>query len=393
MNFEQSEDRRMLADSLDRFISDASGIDRRNNDAYGSVGFSLNLYKQVAELGALAALFPEANGGLGGTGFDVATVFESIGRGILPGPFLEALIVGQAIITSDAERYTKLLSQVISGDLLVCFAHDEPGSHYELANVTTVAEKHPSGWLLSGRKSVARYMGSSDLLLVSARTSGDQHDREGISLFLVKSNTPGIQSQSYQCFDGGQAADVTFHNVAIPDDCLLGALGEGYTTLERIYGYASLALSAEALGAMDVAKHQTLDYLRTRKQFGAAIGTFQSLQHRMADVLLEVEQARSAVINASYAIDAVAAGPVREQALSAAKYTTGTIGTRVAEEGIQLHGGIGMTWELPLAHFAKRLVMINHQFGDEDFHLARYIELSRLSESAAPAVHSPVHQH
>ena len=216
----------------------------------------------------------------------------------------------------------------------------------------------------------------ADLLLVSARTAGAPFDTAGISLFLVDGNAAGISKRDYSCFDGGRAAELTLDNVALGADALLGAEGQGYGVLEQVQGYALLALSAEALGAMDVAKQHTLEYLQTRKQFGVAIGTFQALQHRMADLLLEVEQVRSTVINAADAIDN-AQGVERAKLLAAAKYTVGYVGTLVAEESIQMHGGIGMTWELALAHYAKRLVMIDHQFGDEDHHLARFMQLSQ----------------
>lgn len=230
------------------------------------------------------------------------------------------------------------------------------------------------GWVLNGAKGVVAFGEKADLLLVSARTSGSQYDEAGISLFLVPGNAAGIQKRGYNRIEGGRAAELVLDKVQVGADALLGEEGRGLSLLERVSGYAVLALTAEAVGAMDVAKDQTLEYLRTRKQFGVPIGSFQALQHRMADLLLEVEQARSAVINAAAAIadeDRVA----REKALSAAKYSIGRIGTLVAEESIQMHGGIGMTWELPLAHYAKRLVMIDHQFGDEDHHLSRYIAL------------------
>ena len=212
------------------------------------------------------------------------------------------------------------------------------------------------------------------LLLVSARTAGAEDEADGISLFLVPGDAQGIARRGYQNIDGGRAAELTLDGVRVGADALLGTEGQGAAVLEHATGWGLLALAAESLGAMEVAKRDTLEYLRTRKQFGVPIGSFQALQHRMADLLLDVEQARSAVINAAAAIgdgDRV----VREKALSAAKYSIGRIGTRVAEESIQLHGGIGMTWELPLSHYAKRLVMIDHQLGDEDHHLARYIAL------------------
>lgn len=376
MNFEHTEDRRMLADTLNRFVSEQYGIEQRNQLAYGQEGHSPALYAQFAELGTIGALFPEDAGGFGGAGFDISVVFEALGRGLVAEPLLDALVVGQALIAAGSESQKVKLQDIIAGDLICALAHDEPGSHYELNNVSTTATQTASGWVLNGTKGVVALGEKADLLLVSARTGGSQLDASGISLFLVDGSAAGLSKRGYQRFEGGRAADITLSNVQVPADALVGAQGKGYAVLEHISGYALLALASESLGAMDVAKQHTLEYLQTRKQFGVAIGTFQALQHRMADVLLEIEQARSAVINAASAVD-TAQGVAKEKALSAAKYTVGYVGTKVAQESIQLHGGIGMTWELPLAHYAKRLVMIDHQFGDEDHHLARFIALGQ----------------
>lgn len=376
MNFEHTEDRRMLADTLNRFVSEQYGIEHRNQLAYGQEGHSPTLYAQFAELGTIGALFPEDAGGFGGAGFDISVVFEALGRGLVAEPLLDALVVGQALIAAGSESQKAKLQDIIAGDLICALAHDEPGSHYELNNVSTTATQTASGWVLNGTKGVVALGEKADLLLVSARTGGSQLDASGISLFLVDGSSAGLSKRGYQRFEGGRAADITLSNVQVPADALVGAQGKGYALLEHISGYALLALASESLGAMDVAKQHTLEYLQTRKQFGVAIGTFQALQHRMADVLLEIEQARSAVINAASAVD-TAQGVAKEKALSAAKYTVGYVGTKVAQESIQLHGGIGMTWELPLAHYAKRLVMIDHQFGDEDHHLARFIALGQ----------------
>jgi len=376
MNFTHTEDRRMLADSLNRFVAEQYGIEHRNQLAYGDEGHSPTLYAQFAELGAIGALFPEAAGGFGGSGFDISVVFEALGRGLVAEPLLDALVVGQALIAAGTESQKAKLDDIIAGGLLCALAHDEPGSHYELNHVSTTATKSASGWVLNGAKGVVAFGEKADLLLVSARTAGGPLDESGISLFLVDGSAAGVTKRGYQRFEGGRAADITLNNVQVPADAMLGAEGKGYAVLERISGYALLALAAEALGAMDVAKQSTLEYLQTRKQFGVAIGTFQALQHRMADLLLEVEQMRSAVINAADAIDN-AEGVAQQKTLSAAKYTAGYVGALVAEESIQMHGGIGMTWELPLAHYAKRLVLLDHQFGDEDHHLARFIALGQ----------------
>ncbi|KQR41473.1 acyl-CoA dehydrogenase family protein [Acidovorax sp. Leaf160] len=376
MNFVHTEDRRMLADTLNRFVAEQYGIEHRNQIAYGDEGHSPALYAQFAELGAIGALFPEAVGGFGGSGFDISVVFEALGRGLVAEPLLGALVVGQALIAAGNDAQKQRLEDIVAGGTLAALAHDEPGSHYELANVAATATRNASGWTLNGAKSVVAFGEKADLLLVSARTSGNAFDASGISLFLVNGQAAGIARRGYGRIDGGRAAELAFTDVQVGADALLGQEGQGHGVLEHIQGYALLALAAEALGAMDVAKQSTLEYLQTRKQFGVVIGTFQALQHRMADLLLEVEQMRSAVINAADAIDN-AQGVARQKMLSAAKYTAGYVGALVAEESIQLHGGIGMTWELPLSHYAKRLVLIDHQFGDEDHHLGRFMALAQ----------------
>lgn len=376
MNFEHTEDRRMLADSLDRFIAEQYAFGARDRIAQSDVGLSREHWSQLAEIGALGALFPEDVGGFGGAGFDVAVVFESLGKGLVVEPFLGALLVGRAIAQAGTAAQKEGIAALIDGSTIAALAHEEPGSHYEATRVATRAERFSEGWTLNGAKAVVQQGENAGLLLVSARTHGADDDAEGISLFLVPGDAPGMAWRGYRKIDGGRAAELTLQGVRVGADALLGAEGAGAAVLEHALGWGLLALAAESLGAMDVAKRDTLEYLRVRKQFGVPIGSFQALQHRMADLLLEIEQARSAVINAAAAIDG-GERIGREKALSAAKYSIGRIGTRVAEECIQLHGGIGMTWELPLAHFAKRLVMIDHQLGDEDHHLARYIALGQ----------------
>ncbi|MGF6880246.1 acyl-CoA dehydrogenase family protein [Paraburkholderia sp. MM5477-R1] len=375
MNFQHTEDRRMLADTLNRFVREQYGFAKRDALARSDSGFSRELWVRFAELGVVGALFDESDGGFGGQGFDIAVVFESLGRGLVVEPFLGALVVGHALAQAGSDVQKALIAGLIEGHAVATFAHHEPGSHYELAKVATRAVLGSNGWVLTGNKAVVQQGAEADFFLVSARTSGAADAEEGISLFIVPRETEGVALRGYGKIDGGRAAEICLNEVCLPDAALLGERDAGFTALEHSIGAGVLALCAEALGAMEVAKEHTLEYLRTRKQFGVAIGSFQALQHRMADLLLEIEQARSAVINAAAAFGA--SRVERERALSAAKYTIGRVGAQVAEESIQLHGGIGMTWELPLAHYAKRLVMIDHQLGDEDHHLERYITLHR----------------
>ena len=380
MNFEYTEEQRMLADSLNRFIAEQYGFETRDRIAKSPEGFSRKIWQQFADIGVIGALFREADDGFGGGGFDIAVVFEALGRGLVVDPLLgSAVLAGEAIATAGNQAQKAVLAEIIAGSAIAAFAHDEPGTHYELARVQTRAEPSAGasggGWLLNGAKAAIAQGEQADLFVVSARTSGAADDEAGISLFLLPANTPGLTVRGNPAIDGGRVAELTLDGVKLGPDALLGEEGRGHAILERAIGRGVLALCAESLGAMEAAKAATLDYLRTRKQFGVLIGSFQALQHRMADLLLEIEQARSTVINAAAALDADRI--TRERALSAAKFSIGRIGALVAEECIQIHGGIGMTWELPLAHYAKRLVMIDHQLGDEDHHLQRYIQLGR----------------
>jgi alkylation response protein AidB-like acyl-CoA dehydrogenase len=374
MDFKHTDDRRMLADLLTRYIAEQYPIDTRHRIAASVPGYSPAHLAKFAELGVTGALFTQEQGGFAGCGFDLTVVFEALGAALVLEPLLATVLAGSAIAHAGAAAHARTLASLIDGSRVATLAHEEPDSHYELQRVATRARRDSETYVLDGHKAVVPFGGQAQWLVVSARTCGELADAQGISLFLVPADAPGLRIRSYPNIDGTRAAEVFLRQVRVPHSALLGAQGQGLASLEHAVGRGIVALCAEAVGIMDAAKKSTIEYLQTRRQFGKAIGSFQALQHRMADVALEIEQARSALINAAAALgeqDRV----TRERALSAAKYTVGRVGTRVAEECIQLHGGIGMTWELPLSHHAKRLVMIDHQLGDEDHHLARYIEL------------------
>ena len=387
MNFTHTEDRRMLADTLGRYVAEQVGFEARMAAAASPEGFSRARWAALAELGAVGALFTEADGGYGGAGFDIAVVFEALGAGLVLEPFLPALMAGSALAHAGSHGQKTLLAPLMAGEHVATLAHEEPGSFHELQHVATRAERHGDGWVLQGHKTAVPLGDQADWLLVSARTAGATTAAQGISLFVVPADAPGLVRRGLPTHDGGRVADVMFNQLRLPASALLGGeahAGEGLATLEHAVGRGLLALCAESLGAMEVAKRMTIEYLQTRKQFGVPIGSFQALQHRMATVLLEIEQARSAVINAAAALDG-SERIARERALSAAKVSIGRIGTLVAEEAIQLHGGIGMTWELPLSHYAKRLVLIDAQLGDEDHHLQRFIALGAALGASAGA--------
>lgn len=380
MNFEVTDEQRMLADTLARFVAEQYGFATRERNARSPEGFDRAMWRRFGELGAIGALFAPEHGGFGGSGDDIAVVFEQLGRGLVVEPFLGALVAGRVLALAGNETQRAELVRLIDGETVVALAHGEPDSRYEPARVAATAMRAGDGWRLNGAKAVVLFGAAADGFVVSARTSGEVAAEHGISLFWVPRGTPGLALRDYALIDGGRGAEVMLGDVKLASDALIGAVDGGFATLETALGAGLLALSAEALGAMQTAFCATLEYLRTRRQFGVPIGSFQALQHRMADLAIDIEQVRSAVINAAAALDASRAA--RERALSAAKHTAGQVGARLAREAVQLHGGIGMTWELPLSHYAKRLVMIDHQFGDEDHHLARYIALGRTSTQA-----------
>jgi hypothetical protein len=375
MDFNHTDDRRMLAETLGRFVAGHADPLARAAAARSAPGYDPELWTRFAELGVIGALFGPDDGGFGGAGFDIMVVFEALGAGLVPAPFLSTLLAGRALAAA-GERAEEI-EALIAGTAVIAFAHQEGDAGYDLDHVATRAERDGDGWRLTGAKSVIADAEGATSLLVSARTSGDVGDRGGVSLFLVPVDAAGLTVRGYPCVDGGRAAEVLIEGVALPAAALVGDEEKGADAIAEAVAAGLVALCAEALGAMAVVRDATLDYLRTRVQFGEAIGRNQALQHRMATLLIEIEQARSAVINAAAALDGPATA--RERMLSAAKYTIGRTGILVAEEAIQLHGGIGMTWELPMTHFAKRLMMIDHQLGDEDHHLARYAALSRAA--------------
>ncbi|WP_406647769.1 acyl-CoA dehydrogenase [Aliisedimentitalea scapharcae] len=375
MNFDLTEERQMLQDTLRRFLSDRYTTDVRNRIIDSDTGFSTELWAQLAELGIVGALFSEAQGGFGGAGFDITTVFEELGRAGVVEPFLDTAILGGGLVASlgNADQQV-LVERVIAGDLHLALAHSEPTARYDLNRVMVSATVSGDAVRLKGRKSVVVNAEAAEFLIVSAREGGAVDDCDGISLFLVPRETAGVIVRGYPLLAGGRAAEVEFEDVVVPESARLGTAGTAYTALAERAAAASVALAAETLGAMETATELTRRYLQTRQQFGRPIGSFQALQHRMADLWIEMEQARSATINAA---GHLADQPhMRDLHVAAARNLIGRAGRLVAEDTIQLHGGIAMTREYELAHIAKRIVMADHRFGDTDYQLEQFIALS-----------------
>lgn len=375
MEFNLSEERQMLADTSRRFIADRYDIKTRHANAKLEEGFNRKTWADLADLGLIGALLPPEVGGFGGTGEDIAVIFESLGRGLVVEPFLATGILGAGpLADAGTDKQKALLEDVVAGKLLLALAHGEPDSRYEMASVGTSAEKSGDGWKITGNKAVVLNGDTADKLVVSARTSGNKTDTDGISLFLIDAATTGVSRRGYGTVDGGRAAEITFDGVTVDANALIGQEGAGYALLEATHARGVVALAAESVGALEVCRDTTLDYMKTRKQFGRSIGSFQALQHRMVDLCIEIEQARSAILLAVSTLedDRLA----REINVSAAKNLIGRVNRLVAEETIQIHGGMAMTWEYAVGHYAKRLTMIDHQLGDTDYHLQRYIDLS-----------------
>jgi alkylation response protein AidB-like acyl-CoA dehydrogenase len=379
MDFNYSDEQIALQETLRRFIDRDYGFDRRRTLAGSTLGFSAEAWAQYADLGLLSLPFPEEFGGLGGTAVDVMLVMELIGRGLLLEPFLSAIVMCGGLIRDAGAGTLKrtLLPRIGAGEIKLALACYEAAGRYDLSQVACGATRGSDGsWRLSGHKTVVLDAPSADFFLVTARSGGAAHEARGISVFLVGRESAGLTLIAYPTQSGSRAADVRLEDVALGADALIGTAGQGLALVERAVDRGVAALCAEAVGIIAALNEATLNYLKTRKQFGVPIGKFQALQHRMADMFIAAEQARSmAVIAAVYADSEDAAE--RRRAVSGAKAYIGQAARLVGQQAVQLHGAMGVVDELIVSHYFKRLTMIDLSLGDADFHLARFSELLR----------------
>ena len=377
MDFDLTEEQRLLDETVRRLVKDEYGFEKRKGYKASAEGFSRKLWARYAEIGLLGLPFAEEHGGFGGSAVESMIVMESFGRGLVLEPYLAGVILAGGIVAAlgSAAQKRTILPPLAEGKLMLAFAHGEPHSRYALADVETSAARDGSGYVLSGKKAVVLHGDSADKLVVSARSGGSRRDRKGISLFLVDAKAKGVAIRGYPTVDGQRAAEIALDQVRVGADALLGAPGEAYATIEHAVDRAIAALCAEAVGIMEVLNATTLEYLKTRKQFGVPIGSFQVLQHRMAEMMLEHEQAKSMAILAALSADDTDAKE-RRRVISAAKVQIGKSGRFIGQQAIQLHGGIGMTDEYTAGHYFKRLTMIAQSFGDEDHHLERFAEVT-----------------
>src|SRR5215210_2602 len=384
MDFDLTEEQRLLKESVDRVVDDAYGdFEKRKEHQRGPRGFSDGLWSTYAELGLLGMPFEERHGGFGGGPVETMIVMEAIGRGLVVEPYLATVVLGGGFLRhggSEAQR-ERLIPKVADGSLTLAFAHLERQARYDLHDVATAARRTDGGgFVLDGAKGVVLHGASADLLVVSARTSGARRDREGITLFLVDPKAPGVVRRGYPTQDGLRAAEVTLDGAQIEAGDVLGELDRGLPLVERVVDLALAAVCAEAVGAMEALQRLTVDYLKTRQQFGVAIGSFQALQHRAADMLVAVEQARSMAMYAAMMAEAPDAAE-RRTAVAAAKAEINRSARKVGQEAIQLHVGIAMTMEYKAGHYFKRLTMIEPFFGDTDHHLGLVADAGGLVEA------------
>jgi pimeloyl-CoA dehydrogenase small subunit len=383
MDFELSEEQRLLKQSVERLLADRYGFEQRTAYMKEPGGFSRALWKQYAELGLLTLPFAEEDGGIGGGSVEIMIVMEALGRALVLEPFLATVVLAGGVLRhagSKAQR-AALVPKIADGSLMLALAHSERQSRYDLADVTTTAKRDGAGYLLDGAKGLVLHGDSADQFVVSARVAGKQRERDGIGLFLVDAKAKGVSVRGYQTIDGLHAAEVTLSGVKVGAEGVVGEPGKAFPVIERVVDEAMAALCAEAVGAMMVMHEATVDYLKTRKQFGVPIGNFQVLQHAAVDMLMAAEQARSMALLATMMVEETNAVE-RHKSIAAAKVQIGRSGRFVGKTATQLHGGIGMTMEYKVGHYFKRVTAIDVLFGDADHHLAAIAKMGGLLAAA-----------
>jgi len=375
MSFNDNEEQQLFAASIARFVERDCTFENRRKSIASPEGYSEKMWKTMAELGLLGLPVPREYGGFGGGATETMVVMEAIGSALIVEPFLATVGLGARFIAraGTAEQMQRILPAVADGTTKLAFAHTETSARYDLAHVATRARRtDDGGFLIDGEKRVVVHAASADALIVSARTAGDVTSPEGIELFIVDSRTPGIARRDYRTLDAMRAADVLFSGVRVPAGARLGEGSAGLTLIEEVVDYATALVCAEAIGAIRYANDATLEYLKTRQQFGVPIGTFQALQHRMVDMAIEYEQAKSMAYLACRTVDSETDPIARRHAVSAAKVRIADACRLVSQEAVQLHGGMGMSDEVKVSHTFRRLTIIAQQFGDADHHLDRF---------------------
>ena len=373
MDFSFTEEQTLLQESVSRFMQNDYSFDARQKNWQSEEGFSTANWQTFAELGWLGVTFSEADGGFGGGAIETIVMSEQFGHGLVIEPFLATVVLAGGALKhggSEAQK-SQYLPGIIDGSSHGALAFVEPQARFNLADITTTATADGDGYVLNGYKAVVLNGPQANFLVVSARTAGEQRDEDGISLFVLDAATAGVSRRDYPTVDAFRASEITFENVKVGADSLVGEAGQGLAILQQAIDDGVLAVGAEAVGCMEVLYKDTVEYCKQREQFGQPIGKFQVLQHRMVDMFMEHEQSKSLMFMAAMRM-AEGYGSEAQKAVSAFKVQVGKSGKFVGQNAVQLHGGMGMTEELNIGHYFKRLTIIDTLFGNVDFHLQRY---------------------
>ena len=375
MDFSFTEEQTLLRNSVQKFIQGAYDFETRRKVSKSDAGWRKEVYGQIAEMGLLGVAMPEDFGGLGGSAVDAMIIAEEFGRGLVIEPWLNNAVIAAGFLKAAGSTAQKeeLLPAIAAGETVFAFAYAEPQGRFNLADLTTTAKKSGDGYVLNGHKAVVLGAPFADKLIVTARTSGGQRDADGVTVFIVDKSAKGVSTRDYPTVDGNRASEVTLENVSVGADAVIGEVGKGLKTVELVTDQAIAALAAESTGAMKVLNDTTIEYAKTRKQFGTPIGKFQVLQHRMVDMFMNYEQSVSITYMVTLKLEEEEAE--RKKAASAAKVQIGKAGRFIGQSAVQIHGGMGMTDELNVGHYFKRLTMIDTLFGNVDHHLKRYATL------------------
>ena len=375
MNFELSEEQKMIQQSVERFVQENYDLTNRVKISSEDPGYSKEYWGSMADLGWLGLAFDEEDGGFGGNQIDTLVLMEQFGKGLVLEPFLANIVLGGGIIKRAASSAIKesIIPSLMEGKLQITLAYAEEQSRFDIEDVATAAREEDGGFVINGKKSMVLNAESADKIIVVTRTSGSQVDENGISLFIVDASSEGVEKQNFPTVDGLRASEITFEDVKVTSEALVGEKDKGFTILQAVVNDAILALSAEAVGAMEVLYKDTVEYTQQREQFDHALSDFQVLQHRMVDMFMEYEQCKSLLFRAT--LETVEDPDLAQRTVHALKHLIGKSGIFVGESAVQLHGGMGVTEELRIGHFFKRLLVIDSQFGNADFHLDKFTNL------------------
>ena len=375
MNFELSEEQKMIQQSVERFVQENYDLSNRIKISSEDPGYSKEYWSSMAELGWLGLAFDEEDGGFGGNQIDTLVLMEQFGKGLVLEPFLANIVLGGGAIKRGGSASLKesIIPSLIDGSLQLTLAYAEEQSRFDLEDIATAAREDDGNFVLNGKKSMVLNAESADKIIVVARTNGSQVDKEGISLFLVNADSDGLERENFPTVDGLRASEISLNDVKVSPENLIGEKDKGFEILQAVANDAILALAAEAVGAMEVLYKDTVEYTQQREQFDHPLSDFQVLQHRMVDMFMEYEQCKSLLFRAT--METVQDPQLSQRTVHALKHLIGKSGIFVGENAVQLHGGMGVTEELRVGHFFKRLLVIDSQFGNADFHLDKFTSL------------------